>query len=612
MLDLERIDVNSALKNMGGDRDMLRRVLLDTRIDQRDVVVEVRQALSDGRQQDAHRYVHSLYSIAGMIGAAHLQDLSSKCETLLKVDADNLQVDSLSAILSELEQEFKLVFIDIGALLIELGDEQEKSNSKAAKQPEHKHRERAKILVVDDIKQNLDVIKGLLSDSYNLMAATNGVMALKVARSNHPDLILLDIMMPDMDGYEVCKQLKADQKTADIAVVFLTAKAEIEDEEHGFELGAVDYITKPISPPILKARVKTHLENREYSKSLEQMVESRTLQLAQIQDATILAMGALAEQRDPETGNHIRRTQGYVKLLAEKIGLADDEVELIYKSAPLHDIGKVAVPDSILKKPGKLTTEEFKIMQHHAEAGRDVIVEAEVALDDPELFLIYAKDIAYRHHEKWDGSGYPNGLAGRDIPLCARIMALADVYDALVSRRIYKPPFDREKTNAIIVNGRGIHFDPSLVDAFLELEDQFYEISQRYIDSQETVEKRFNSDQCKILLVDDSSLMRGVIRKLLEDEGVEVDEARDGIEGVERATHNNYTAIFMDLEMPDMNGDKATELLRRQGCSIPIIALTGAGDDESRNRFIQAGATGYMQKPLDPELLKKVLSRIVG
>lgn len=355
---------------------------------------------------------------------------------------------------------------------------------------------KAKILAVDDTPENLDVIKGLLSSEYQILGAINGKLALKIAEAQKPDLILLDIMMPEVDGYEVCRRLKAQSSTSEIPVIFLTAKAQTEDEAKGFELGAVDYVTKPISPPILHARVRTHLRLREYSLSLEQMVEKRTHQLVQIQDATMLAMGALAEQRDPETGNHIRRTQDYVKVLAEKLAkqpkfsgaLTPELIDLLHKAAPLHDIGKVAIPDHILQKPGKLTDEEYEVMKEHSKAGRDVIVATEAAISESQPFLVFAREIAYGHHEKWDGSGYPQGIAGEEIPLSARLMAVADVYDALISRRIYKEPFTQEKAVSIIREGRGSHFDPDIVDAFLEIAEEFQQIAEHYSDSQEAVE----------------------------------------------------------------------------------------------------------------------------
>ncbi|HSX49977.1 MAG TPA: two-component system response regulator [Cellvibrio sp.] len=367
--------------------------------------------------------------------------------------------------------------------------------------------EKSTILVVDDTPDNLTLMSGLLKDNYRVKIANNGARALKIAESDTPpDLILLDIMMPEMDGYEVCRRLKADVKTRDIPVIFLTAKTEVVDETHGFELGASDYITKPISPPIVLARVETHLAIKRVQDFLKDKnsflaaeVNKRTAEIMAIQDVTINAMASLAETRDNETGNHIRRTQRYVKVLAEKLRfnpryahfLNDDKtIELLFKSAPLHDIGKVGIPDRILLKPGRFEPEEFEIMKTHTTLGRDAILQAEKDLGMEMPFLKYAKEIAYGHQEKWDGSGYPEGLSGDDIPISARLMAVADVYDALISRRVYKQPMTHEKAVSIITEGRGTHFDPDMVDAFLELEQEFKKIAAAYADSDEDMHKK--------------------------------------------------------------------------------------------------------------------------
>jgi putative two-component system response regulator len=352
------------------------------------------------------------------------------------------------------------------------------------------------ILVVDDSPDNIILMSRLLKDHYRTKIATNGEKALKIASSDDPpDLILLDVMMPYMDGYEVCQELKKNPKTSRIPVIFLTAKTDIEDEKRGFEVGAVDYITKPVSAPLLLARVKTHLllkDSRDFlidkNQFLEHEIYKRTQEIIAIQDVTIIAMGSLAETRDSETGNHIRRTQNYVKMLAMKLKnnprfkhiLTDENIELLYKSAPLHDIGKVGVPDHILLKPGKLTPQEFEIMEKHTVFGRDAILAAEKRLESPTSFLTFAREIAYSHQEKWDGSGYPEGLTGDDIPISARLMAVADVYDALITRRIYKPAFAHEESVDIIKNGYAAHFDPDIVDTFIEIEKELYEVAQKF------------------------------------------------------------------------------------------------------------------------------------
>ena len=355
------------------------------------------------------------------------------------------------------------------------------------------------VLVVDDTPDNLALISALLKDTYHVKVAVSGEKALRIATgAKPPDLILLDIMMPQMDGYEVCKRLKAHRGTADIPVIFVTARADEEDERIGLEIGAVDYITKPISPAILLARVKAQLTLkstadflRDKNEFLELQVARRTREVSAIQDVTILALASLAETRDSETGNHILRTQHYVKALALQLRahprfaafLTGSNTELLFKSAPLHDIGKVGIPDRILLKPGRLTPEEFEIMKTHTTLGRDAIMHAEQALGTQVEFLTLAKEIAYSHQEKWDGSGYPLGLAGDAIPLSARLMALADVYDALIGRRVYKPPMAHEQAVEIIRAGRGSHFDPDIADAFLEIQEEFRAIAQRFADT---------------------------------------------------------------------------------------------------------------------------------
>ena len=361
------------------------------------------------------------------------------------------------------------------------------------------------ILVVDDTPDNLMLMHSLLKADYRVKVANGGEKALKIVHSDvPPDLILLDIMMPDMDGYEVCRQLKNNPASRDIPVIFLTAKAEIEDERKGLELGAVDYITKPISPPIVLARVKTQLTLkaaadflRDKNDFLEQEVTRRTREVAAIQDVTILTMASLAETRDSDTGNHIRRTQHYVMAIAKKLQnhprfsvfLTNATINLLYKSAPLHDIGKVGIPDRILLKPGKFEPYEFEIMKRHTILGRDAIEHAEQTLGVQVEFLKFAKEIAMSHQEKWDGSGYPEGLVGEAIPISARFMALADVYDALISRRVYKEGMSHEAAVLIITEGRGSHFDPDVVDAFLEIKDDFQAIAKRYADSDQDLEK---------------------------------------------------------------------------------------------------------------------------
>jgi putative two-component system response regulator len=354
-------------------------------------------------------------------------------------------------------------------------------------------------LIVDDAPENLMLMNELLQDRYEVKLANNGRNALRIAEGpTPPDLILLDVMMPDPDGYQVCRQLKANLATAEIPIIFLSSKNQSEDEQRGFREGAVDYISKPINPATLHARVSTHLQLKasremlqDQNKYLAYLVEERTRELEQMQDAIILAMASLAEMRDNDTGDHIRRTQHYVAALARQLQphprfadqLSDENIELLYKSAALHDIGKVGVPDHILLKPGKLTAEEFEIMKLHTVYGRDMIKEVEKHLGSSNAFLRFAREIAYSHQEKWNGTGYPEALVGEEIPVSARLMAVADVYDALISKRVYKGAMTHAEAIEIVREGRGRHFDPDVVDALLAITEEFQQIAMRYRDA---------------------------------------------------------------------------------------------------------------------------------
>ncbi|MCX7198123.1 MAG: two-component system response regulator [Proteobacteria bacterium] len=360
---------------------------------------------------------------------------------------------------------------------------------------------RPTIMVVDDTAQNLIVMTELLRDDYRIIVANGGERALSLLSSGTlPDLILLDIMMPDLDGYEVLQRIKANPVTVNIPVIFMTGKSEAVDEIWGLDLGAVDYVTKPISPPIVQARVRTHLMLkasadflRDKSEYLQQEVARRTAQISTMQDVAVLAMSSMAETRDNETGNHILRTQRYVKRLALQLKdhprfravLDADYIDLLYKSAPLHDIGKVGIPDRILLKPGPLTASEFEIMKIHTTIGYNSIARAEEMLGVQVDFLVIAKEITLSHQEKWDGSGYPEALAGDAIPMSARLMAVADVYDALISKRVYKAAMSHEQALSIMSKGRGTHFDPDMLDAFLQCHEDFQAIARKYSDDEQ-------------------------------------------------------------------------------------------------------------------------------
>ena len=352
------------------------------------------------------------------------------------------------------------------------------------------------ILIVDDVPENLSVLGELLQPTYRVRAANSGARALQIANSPPPpDLILLDVMMPGMDGYQVLRELRDNATTRDIPVIFVTAMDGTDDEEKGLDLGAVDYITKPIRPAIVLARVRAQLELKrardilsDHNAYLEQEVARRMAENQLIQEVSIHALAHLAETRDPETGNHLRRTQEYVRTLARGLKhhprfshyLDERTIGQLAQSAPLHDIGKVGIPDHILLKPGKLTPEDWAIMKTHAEIGAEAIAQAIADSARPVEFLQIAQEIARGHHEKWDGSGYPRGLAGDGIPISARLMALADVFDALICARVYKPPMPYEEAYSIIVSGSGTHFDPDVVDAFIREFDTFKRIADNY------------------------------------------------------------------------------------------------------------------------------------
>ena len=334
------------------------------------------------------------------------------------------------------------------------------------------------ILVVDDTPDNIDVLSGVLRSDFKVKAALNGERALKIAFADpKPDMILLDIMMPVMDGYEVCRQLKENPATSKIPVIFITAKNQEEDEKKGLALGAVDYITKPINPAIVKARIHTHLALYDQNRELEHKVKMRTSELEDTRLQIIRRLGRAAEYKDNETGLHVIRMSHYSRLIAQAYGGNEDWVELLFNAAPMHDIGKIGIPDNILLKPGKLDAAEWKVMKKHAEIGADIIG------DHPSPLLKLSRLIAATHHEKWDGSGYPKGLVGEAISLEGRIVAIADVFDALTSERPYKKAWDVKDAVQLIDDNSGSHFDPALVALFHEVLPAILVIKEKYAET---------------------------------------------------------------------------------------------------------------------------------
>ncbi len=334
------------------------------------------------------------------------------------------------------------------------------------------------ILVVDDVETNIDILFETLSDEYDVSVAMDGPTALEFAAQDPPDLILLDIMMPGMDGYEVCRQLKANISTRPIPIIFVTAMADIEDETKGFEIGAVDYITKPISPPIVKARVRTHLALFDQNRELENKVHDRTAQLHDTRLQIIRRLGRAAEFKDNETGLHIIRMSYYARLIAQEAGLSEEHTDVLFNAAPMHDVGKIGIPDNILMKPGKLDPDEWDLMQQHTTIGAEII-----GGHSSEL-LQMARMIAMTHHEKWNGKGYPLGLSGEDIPTEGRIVAVADVFDALTNERPYKKAWSADDAADLIKEESGQHFDPVLIEAFIKVLPEILEIKQQYTENE--------------------------------------------------------------------------------------------------------------------------------
>lgn len=352
----------------------------------------------------------------------------------------------------------------------------------------HMEQARAKILVVDDTKTNIEVLEGVLSVHYDVFVAKNGRKAIEIAEKVHPDLILLDVMMPEMNGYETMRVMRAHEDLKNIPVFFLTAKSDSESEQIGLDLGAVDYIGKPFSPHLVLLRVKNQLEYKRQRDHLHDLVEERTADLRKTFKVMLTSLGSLAEFRDPETGEHIKRTQIIVQRLAEVLmnnpkyaqAIPNSQyVDFYATAAPLHDIGKVGIEDEILRKPARLNEQEREIMRKHPKMGYDVLMDATKELHDNPMVKI-AADIALAHHERWDGLGYPNKLKGEEIPVGARLMAVADVYDALVSKRPYKDPYPHKVAVDEIVREKGTQFDPEVVDAFLSIADELPKLYEQF------------------------------------------------------------------------------------------------------------------------------------
>ncbi|MGE4319427.1 MAG: response regulator [Deferribacterales bacterium] len=496
---------------------------------------------------------------------------------------------------------------------------------------------KGKILVVDDAPENVHILLNILKHDFKVFVATSGIDALKMAEETDPDIILLDIMMPEMDGYEVVSRLKSNPSTDMIPVMFITSLSEIEEELKGLSMGVVDYITKPFHPELVKLRVERHMELNAYRKHLSDIIHDKTQELEQVnrsknllQSVMIESLGTLAEYRDPETGGHIKRTQSYIKALARHLKkkgkftdmLTEEYIGLLYLSAPLHDVGKVGVHDSILQKPDRLTDEEFEEMKRHTIYGYNALRKAEIRLGK-NSFINVAMKIAYTHHERWDGSGYPQGLKGDSIPLSGRLMAIADVYDALISKRVYKDPFSHEKACDIIINGDGrtmpSHFDPDILEAFSEIEPLFRNIAVTFADYEEERHileggdiqpgesmKQINS----ILLVEDHEINMAVMKAQLGELGYRIDSAVNGLEALRLLKVRDVDLILTDLNMPVMDGYTLVKTLRDEGSEIPVLAITSNDYDMNNTKAKELGFNGYLLKPIEEDVFQSKIYQI--
>jgi putative two-component system response regulator len=335
----------------------------------------------------------------------------------------------------------------------------------------------ATVLIVDDTPQNISLLNAALKDDYTIKVATRGAKAIDICLSMPVDIILLDVMMPEMDGFETCRRLKEDPQTSSIPVIFVTSRGEIEDESLGFACGAVDYITKPIRAAIVRARVKTHIALHDQNHALSSLVQERTNELDKSRLEVLLRLGSAGEYRDNETGRHIARVCHYSRIIAEAYGLAEGEAELLFNSASLHDTGKIGIPDSILFKPGKLDDDEWKIIRTHCEIGYKIIGQHQ-----NNRLLKSAAIVALTHHERWDGSGYPLGTRQNKIPLFGRIVTVADMFDALTSDRPYKRAWSVGEAVEEVERCSGGHFDPQIVDAFMLKIPELTAIQQQFVD----------------------------------------------------------------------------------------------------------------------------------
>jgi len=349
------------------------------------------------------------------------------------------------------------------------------------------------ILIVDDIEINRIILREILKDDYEIIEAASGSEALKILFEDnvHPTAVLLDIIMPGIDGFQVLDRIKQNDRTKNIPVLFITAADSEETESRGLKSGAADYVTKPFNHDVVRARVDNHINLARYRHSLERLVEKKAAEVTRTYEQTLEVLATIIEYRNLESGAHVRRTTLLTGAIVAKMlelekfmpALLAENIHSLIKASALHDIGKIGISDSILLKPGKLTPDEFDVIKTHTTIGSQIIDSIAIDLPDHDMYLKYAEDICHNHHERWDGTGYPCGLKGEEIPLSARIISVVDVYDALVSPRCYKGPISHDVSLQIINEGRGTQFDPSIVDVIPDIAEQFRIIEENHRDS---------------------------------------------------------------------------------------------------------------------------------
>lgn len=465
-------------------------------------------------------------------------------------------------------------------------------------------------------------------DYFKLLLYDESSKAIQYIETAQPKLILFEFCTKDDAKFSIFLDLKNNSQTKDIPILLIDTSSPHNIDDF-LKNGIDDFLRWPASALEIFKRISNFVNCKINNEQVKSLVDQKTHELFEVQSVMIETLGTLAEYRDPETGGHIKRTQNYVKALAIELKnnpkykelLTDENIELIYLSIPLHDIGKVGIRDEILLKPGKLTKNEFEIMKMHTVFGHETIELAERKLENSS-FLKFADDVAYTHQEKWDGSGYPRGLKGEEIPLIGRIMALADVYDALISKRVYKRSMTHDEAKTIIVEGSGKHFDPEIVDAFLEVEETFKNIAYIYSDADYTSmldslkDKKSIKHIKNILLVEDSKLMLAIFSNQLKSFGYNVFAADDGDKAIDIfLTYDEIEVIITDLSMPKISGYELVKLIRnsekKNSKTIPIFALTAADFDITKDEVESFGFTDFMLKPLDISLLNIKLSKYI-